>query len=238
MNISNFTYLLLLIITIAYPLAKSFEHRLRFYTKLKYILPAIIITAVPFLIWDVLFEKHNVWSFSHDHTIGLYILGLPIEEWLFFFVIPYACFFIYETMKYFAGRITFRYIRFITMGLAILLLVIGLLTVHLTYTFVSFVLAAIILFIIANRRSIAFHLSNFYKGYLVALFPFLLINGVLTKLPVVLYNNEENLSLRIYSIPVEDAVYLLSLLFINFSLYEIFRQYDRKRQAQAQNGNR
>ncbi|MFP4621317.1 MAG: lycopene cyclase domain-containing protein [Bacteroidales bacterium] len=238
MEFKNFTYLLLLLGTIAYPLAKSFESRLRFYKNLKYIIPSIIVTAIPFLIWDVIFEKHNIWSFSHDHTIGLYILGLPVEEWMFFLIVPYACFFIYETMKYFTGRITFQYIRHITIFLAILLLITGILTVHLSYTFVSFVLASIILFIIAKRKHIAAHLSGFFKGYLVSLIPFLIVNGILTKLPVVLYNNEENLSLRIYSIPVEDSIYLLSLLFINFSLYEIFRQYDRKRQAQAQNGNR
>jgi len=238
MEYTKFTYLLLLLVSVAYPLAKTYEPTLRFYKNLKYIIPAIIITAVPFLIWDVFFEKHNIWSFSHNHTIGFFILGLPIEEWLFFFIIPYACLFIYETMKYFTSRITFRYIRYITIGLATLLLIIGVLTVHLSYTFISFILASIILFIIANRKHIAAHLSNFFKGYLVSLVPFLIVNGVLTKLPVVLYNNEENLSLRIYSIPVEDSVYLLSLLFINFSLYEIFRQYDVKRQAQAQNENR
>ncbi|MBS3776636.1 MAG: lycopene cyclase domain-containing protein [Bacteroidales bacterium] len=238
MEYSNFTYLFLLLIAIAYPLAKSFESRIRFYTKLKYIIPAIIITAIPFLIWDIIFENHHIWSFSSDHTIGVNMLGLPLEEWLFFLIIPYACFFIYETVIYFAGRVTFRFIRQTTLFLAFFLFLAGLLTVHLSYTFVSFILASVILFIIANKKHIAVHLSNFFKGYLVSLIPFFIINGVLTKLPVVLYNNEENLSLRIYSIPVEDAVYLLSLLFINFSLYEIFKQYDRKRQAQAQNGNR
>lgn len=238
MEYSNFTYLFLLLITIAYPLAKSFESRLQMYKKLKYIIPAIIITAIAFLIWDIIFENHHIWSFSPAHTIGVNILGLPLEEWLFFFIIPYACFFIYETVIYFTGRVTFRYIRQVTIFLALFLFLAGLLTVHLSYTFVSFILASVILFMIANKKHIAVHLSNFFKGYLVSLIPFFIINGVLTKLPVVLYNNEENLSLRIYSIPVEDAVYLLSLLFINFSLYEIFKQYDRKRQAQAQDGNR
>ena len=238
MELRNFTYLALLLIAIAYPLLKSFEHRLQFYKKLKFIIPAIVLTAIPFLIWDVIFESHEIWSFSPNYTIGLTILGLPLEEWLFFLVIPYACFFIYETMIYFSGKVTFKYIRHITLVLAFLLFVVSLLTVDLTYTFVSFLLASILLFIIVYRKRIAFHLSNFFKGYLVSLIPFFIVNGILTKLPVVLYNNEENLSLRIYSIPVEDSVYLLSLLFINFSLYEIFRQYDRKRQTKTQGGDR
>jgi lycopene cyclase domain-containing protein len=238
MEILHFTYLGLLLVTISFPLIKSFEKKLRFYSKLKHIIPAIIITAIPFIIWDIIFESHKIWSFSPDHTLGLYILGLPVEEWLFFLIIPYACFFIYETMIYFTGAITFRYIRYITLLLAFLLLIISLFTMHLTYTFISFFLASGLLFLIAYRKRINRHLSNFFKGYLVSLVPFLIVNGLLTKIPVVLYNNEENLSLRIYSIPVEDMVYLLSLLFINFSLYEIFKQYDHKRQSQAKGRNR
>ena len=226
----KFTYLALLLLTLVYPVWKSFDARINFYKKLKYILPAIIITAVPFIIWDVIFENNHIWTFSSEYTIGVTILGLPLEEWLFFLVIPYACIFIYETMIYFTGHITFRYIRQITFILAVFLLITGVFTLHLSYTSVSFLLAAIILFIIARKNYIAKHLSNFFKGYLVSLIPFFLVNGVLTKLPVVSYNNEENLSFRIYSIPIEDAVYLLSLLLINFSLYEIFRHYARKRQ--------
>ena len=229
MEIARFTYLFLLLFTIAYPLAKTWDKRLKFHKKLKHIIPSIIITAIPFLIWDVIFQKNQIWTFSHEHTLGLNILGLPIEEWLFFLIIPYACFFIYETMKYFTGKTTFKYIRGISISLALVLFVISLFSVHLNYTFISFVLASLILFILANRKQISHHLSNFFKGYLVSLVPFFLINGVLTKLPVVLYNNEENLSFRLFSIPVEDAIYLLSLLFINFSLYELLNQFQKKK---------
>ena len=237
MQLSNFTYLALLVLTISYPIIKTREEKLQFYKKLRYIIPAIIITAIPFLIWDVIFESHHIWSFSPEHTMGINVLGLPLEEWLFFFIIPYACFFIYETLKYFTGQSRWCCMRYIAIIVAIILLIISILANNLSYTFVSFLLASLILFIIAWRKQIANHLTNFFKRYLVSLMPFFLVNGVLTKMPVVLYNNQENLSLRIYSIPIEDMVYLLSLLFINFALYEIFRQYDAKRQAEAENGN-
>jgi lycopene cyclase domain-containing protein len=238
MEINNFTYLGLLLLSIAVPLIKSFEQKIQFYRKLKYIIPAIFITAVPFLIWDVIFEKHHIWQFNPDYTLGWRILGLPIEEWLFFFVIPYACFFIYEVVKYFTGKKDIPYIKIITLILSGLFLLIGILFSSLDYTFINFILAGILLVILMNIRLIVNRLSNFYKGYLVSLLPFFLVNGVLTKMPVVSYDNGENLSLRIYTIPIEDMVYLLSLLFINFAIYEIFRHYDSKKQFKIEGRDR
>ena len=42
--------------------------------------------------------------------------------------------------------------------------------------------------------------------------PFLIVNGLLTSIPVVLYNDAENLGIRIYTIPVEDVFYGYALL--------------------------
>jgi lycopene cyclase domain-containing protein len=225
MELKNFTYLGLLILTLAYPLYKSFEPKIQFYKKFKYILPSIIITAIPFLIWDVIFEHNNIWSFNPEYTIGFNILGLPIEEWMFFFIIPFACFFIYEVVKYFSKYSEIPYIRGLTIAIALFLFVASLFFVHLDYTFTTLLLGSLVLLIILSVKPIHAKLSSFFKGYVVSLIPFFLVNGVLTKMPVVLYNNSENLSLRIYTIPIEDMVYLLILLFINFTLYETFRLY-------------
>jgi lycopene cyclase domain-containing protein len=67
-------------------------------------------------------------------------------------------------------------------------------------------------------------LSYFYIAYFLSLVPFLVVNGVLTSLPVVGYDNEENLAIRIYTIPVEDMAYLVNLLLMNLNLYEWFKK--------------
>ena len=60
-----------------------------------------------------------------------------------------------------------------------------------------------------------------------------IINGILTDgnfdfsyetNPVVWYNNSENLSIRIVTIPIEDVFYCLLLLLMNITIYEKFKE--------------
>jgi len=46
------------------------------------------------------------------------------------------------------------------------------------------------------------------------------VNGLLTSLPVVTYDNMQNLGIRIGTIPIEDFLYAAILLSMNISLYQ------------------
>ncbi len=63
--------------------------------------------------------------------------------------------------------------------------------------------------------------------YVVILLPFLLSNGILTGSflaePVVWYHNDENLNIRIFTIPIEDFFYGYLLLALNIFIYEKFK---------------
>jgi hypothetical protein len=60
------------------------------------------------------------------------------------------------------------------------------------------------------------------------IFPFLLVNGVLTGTglsePVVKYNPAHILGIRIMTIPVEDFIYGFELFLLNLSLYLRFNK--------------
>jgi len=225
-DICTVTYLLINLFTISYPLFKSFEQKVNMVSRWPALLPAIGLTGAFFIIWDALFTEMGVWGFNESHLIGLRMLGLPVEEWLFFITVPYACLFIYEVMNYFVKKdVLGKVARPFTIGLLVVLTVLGLLHLDKWYTSVNFLLTAAWLALIIWRNPP--WLGRFYLGYAVSLIPFVLVNGLLTgsllEEPVVWYNNAENLGLRIGTIPVEDSVYMLLLLLMNTTIYEWLR---------------
>ena len=65
-----------------------------------------------------------------------------------------------------------------------------------------------------------FDTVSFLFSFAIMLIPFLIVNGFLTAIPVVLYNTAENLGIRIYSIPFEDIFYGMLLILMNIVIYE------------------
>jgi lycopene cyclase domain-containing protein len=222
-----YTYLLINFLSILVPFAFSFDKRLNFYQKWKYIFPAILLTAIFFLIWDSVFTGLGVWGFNPHYTTGITIVNLPLEEFLFFFCIPYACMFTYEVMNYFFKiQPPERYSVFISTFLLMLLAALAIVFNDRLYTFYTslFTITGIVMHLLIFRIS---YIGRIYRAYLIILLPFLLVNGILTGTfidePVVWYNDEENLSVRLFTIPVEDVFYGFLLFLMNVSLYERFR---------------
>jgi lycopene cyclase domain-containing protein len=224
----HWTYLALDLFAISIPFARSFEPRVHFASKWKFLLPAILIPGALFIIWDVIFTRMGVWGFNETYLLGINILNLPIEEWLFFVCIPYACVFTYEALNYFVPKdFLAPYTKWISLGLIIGLLSIGVTHYDKLYTSITFISCAV---------AIAFlqywirpgYLSRFYFSYAVILIPFFLVNGVLTGSwiddPVVWYNNAENLGIRLGTIPVEDTFYGMLLILLNVALFEYFQK--------------
>ncbi len=221
MEKSTWTYFLILGLSILYPLAQSFEKRVFMYRKMKFIFPGIFFTALLFIIWDVIFTENRIWGFNHSYTKDWYILGLPLEEWLFFLVIPYCIFFLHEVLRFFVKKFYIPlFAKYATWVMVIAALVALPLTWGKTYTFttIAFVLPFLALQLVLKTWKTWF--SGFLLTYLVSFIPFIIVNGILTRIPVVWYNNAENLSTRITTIPVEDFIYLLGMLLPAFTIYQ------------------
>lgn len=221
MEFKNYTYLIILIASVAAPLALSFDKKVQYYKNLKYILPAILFTAAIFWIWDIRFTAGNVWSFNSEYVMGKAYMGLPIEEWLFFIIIPYACVFIYEVLKYYLKD--YEYANpFLAFSL-LLIVVFGFLAFHyrsLVYTFYTFLFSGVYLTYTVFRNRFKPFITKFYFAYFVSLVPFLIVNGILTSLPVVEYNSLAILNVRIINIPIEDFSYFFLMLLMVTTIYE------------------
>lgn len=220
-------YLYLDIFTLAAPLLLSFDKKVAFYKSWKYLFPAILIMAVFFIAKDVIFAAYGIWSFNDDYLIGFRILGLPIEEWLFFIVVPYASVFIYACLlAYLKVDLLKKFHRPFFFDLSILLLLVGVLNYGKLYTSIIFIATALLILYNLKRRQP--WLSMFLLAYFVTLIPFLLVNGILTgsfiSEPIVSYDPTQNLNIHIFTIPIEDSIYNLMMLMMTVQLMEWFRK--------------
>ena len=48
--------------------------------------------------WDLIAVHRGYWWFSARYTLGLRLAGLPVEEWLFFGVVPACALLTYEVL--------------------------------------------------------------------------------------------------------------------------------------------
>lgn len=223
----TYLYLLINVASFSIPFLYSFEKKMRFIQYWKAVFLSVSIVAIPFLIWDVIFTQNGVWGFNPMYYLGITILGLPLEEILFFICIPYASIFTHFAFIYFLPNLKLS--NSVTKLTTIFLLIISVIVLFAAfpkaYTTVDFSLFALLLiYALITKDTI---LNKFYITFLLVLIPFFIVNGLLTGsfIPgeVVWYNNAENLGIRVGTVPVEDAFYAFSMLYMALILIEKFK---------------
>ena len=185
-----------------------------------------------FIPWDVVFTVNGIWGFNQNYFLGVKIFSLPLEEWLFFICIPFACVFTHYALLLYIPKMKLnqKITQYIAYALMILLAIIVVLNIDKWYTVVNFSLAIPLTWIVFNNNLKL--LQHFFLTFLVMLIPFFLVNGILTgswiESQVVWYNNAENLGLRMGTIPVEDSIYAYSMILMNLFLFEYFSLNHKK----------
>ena len=219
-------YLWLDLLAISIPFLVSFHPRIRLYKSWKFLFPALVISLVPYILWDIYFTKNGFWGFNEVYLTGISLWYLPLEEWLFFICIPYACVFTHISLLEINPklRLSLSLTKMITLVLSLLFLLVFLLNYDKAYTAVdmSFGLVILTTVYLTNKEL----LRSYYITFLFMLIPFFIVNGILTGTgitdQVVWYNDEQNLGIRMGTIPVEDSVYAFSLILMGLGLFEYF----------------
>ena len=226
-----YTYFVILAASLVGPLALSFDSKVAFYKKWKYLFPAMILPCIFYIGWDMFFTSRGIWSFNQKYVTGVSIGNLPVEEVLFFLIVPYCCLFIYECIRcYFPQLSNRKTADNIFKLLGLILFVTGIAFINRWYTSWTFILNSLFIGAIYLFRKYftGFDAAAFLVSYAVMLLPFLVVNGFLTAIPVVLYNDAENLGIRIYTIPFEDTFYGMLLVVMIVVLFEKFRNEAKK----------
>lgn len=206
-----YTYALILFFTVIICFIASFDRRILFNRHFGAFLKSAVLVAIPFSAWDVWFTARGVWWFNTDYTLGIVLAGLPLEEWLFFMFIPFSCVFTYFCFdKFFKLDWLSGFNNLIVFVIVIVCSVMALLHYDKIYTLVTAIatIATLIYLHFIVRADWIGKASLIFTVLMLGFFP---VNGVLTgtglETPIVNYNQNDFLGIRMLTIPVEDAVY-------------------------------
>lgn len=86
------------------PFILSFWRPLKFYNNIKALFLSISFILVIFGTWDIFATYRGHWYFNPKGVGDFRIINLPLEEVLFFVVIPFCCIFTWEALKYLQRR--------------------------------------------------------------------------------------------------------------------------------------
>jgi lycopene cyclase domain-containing protein len=218
------TYLAINLIILAFPLLASFEKRIAFFKKLPAVLVSIIFVGIPFILWDAVFTSMGVWAFSQEHLLGAKLLGLPIEEILFFVTVPYSCLFVFEAIQYFFKDTKIKINAKLVAGVSLVLALAGLFVAEKTYTSIILLVAAFMLVSLKAFVPWLLESSNYWKFITITFGLFLVFNYFLTAIPIVTYGAFANSGIRVLTIPIEDFFYNFCMLSANLAVYLIAKK--------------
>lgn len=234
--LNHYLYLFVNLSCLLGPFILSFHPRLHLYKRWKSIAIGMLAMMTVFIPWDIFFTKNNIWHFSNEYTLGFKILELPIEEWLFFICVPFACIFTFEVIvSYFPKKPSSIFTQLISLILIVISIALSISYFNHWYTLSAS--ATCVLLLIYHTWKKSEFLGHFYIAWAFLQLPFFISNGVLTGLKfweypfintskielenaIVYYNNSHNLGMRIWSVPADDFFYGLVMVLLALTFYK------------------
>ena len=223
----HYTYLLVDLLTVIFCFVFSFHSKIGFNRYFIPFLKAAVLVALPFIVWDSWFTASGIWWFNDRYLIGIRLLGLPLEEWLFFICIPFSCLFTYYIIQNNFQLLKWNdhFDKYFAAFCILVCLAISGLNIHKLYSFVTFLVTALSLLYLKFIAKVDW-MGEVSLVYTILLIPFFMVNGVLTgtglKEPIVNYNPAAHFNIRILTVPIEDAVYGYNLIIWNIYFFKWF----------------
>jgi len=216
-------YLLIDILIVIFPLISNIKWKFKYHHYHKHLFPSIAIVGSSYVIWDIIVTHRGDWWFNSKYLIGVNILGLPIEEILFFVTVPYSCIFIYENLCHFTIEKEVIYSKFFYYLIMTLFFIFGLIYVKQDYTILSLFSCGLFFLVSNTFYSKILKSRNYWLYIIISFIPFIFFNYLLTSLVVVFYNPDAILGIRITTIPLEDFFYNYSMLSFYLLVYVYFK---------------
>jgi len=227
-------YLIIDLLIIIFPLLFSFKWKFKYYSYFKPLLTSTFIVGGIYIIWDIIVTMRGDWSFNEEFLSKIYFpskeVGLPIEEILFFVVVPYACIFIYENLEYFLPPKKVFYNKWMYVTIAIIFFITGIAFYHQDYTILAMLSCAMFFTVAVVLSPELLQSRNYWLYIFLSFIPFTIFNYLLTSLIVVSYNpnaiwgGDGAWNGRFFTIPIEDFFYNFSMLSFYLVIYLYFKK--------------
>jgi lycopene cyclase domain-containing protein len=212
------TYLLIDFLIIILPLIVSFFPYLSYYKKFPYVLFSIFAGGLFFVTWDVIATMWGDWSFNPEHVMGISLAGLPLEEVMFFIVVPFSILLTYEQAAYLFKDRTVPWKQGTGYAVGVILVLVSFLFTGKNYTFIAIFSAGVVMLLLSRFCPGMIERLSFWAYLLTGFLLFILFNYFLTSLPVVIYSPLAVSGVRFLTIPLEDFFYNFTMM----SVYLVF----------------
>lgn len=101
----RYQYLLVMAVCVLITLPLEFAFRARVYRRPRRLLAALAVPVAIFVVWDVIAIARGHWDYNPTYVTGWTIPpNLPVEELVFFVVIPICALLTYEAVTWILGR--------------------------------------------------------------------------------------------------------------------------------------
>jgi lycopene cyclase domain-containing protein len=103
-TVSHYQYLALMVACVVATAPLEVLFGARVWRRPLRLAKALVLPVVVFVGWDVAAIAHDQWRYNHHYITGLYLPGrLPIEELIFFVVVPVCALLTYEVVSRMLG---------------------------------------------------------------------------------------------------------------------------------------
>jgi len=97
--VTQLAYLLVLVFCLVGTAPLEVVLKTRVYARWSRLLLTLLPVVVVFVVWDVLAIRAGHWDYDPEQVTGLQLGGLPLEELLFFLVIPVCAILTLEAVR-------------------------------------------------------------------------------------------------------------------------------------------
>jgi lycopene cyclase domain-containing protein len=178
--------------------------------------------SVPWLLLDAGQHEAHFWQYSPSFVSSLHVLNLPLEEGLFFFVIPLACLIFWSLivrhrslpLLIWLGKATIALLVLLGCGMAVFYH--GAIPVRSMIDLLLVVIVGVSMWGVTRSQH---HTEAILSWTGVVMGLFLLGNLYLTALPIVIYNDALMVPWRFGTIPLSDMHYNFAFLWMTLVVY-------------------